>query len=116
MDWEQIGQRIADLGKDVTERVKDTAEVVRLKQRLSDEERNLRNAYAAIGQIFYETHEGEVKEEYIPYFENVGEARAAVEDYKETIAKLKKEATCPVCGTKMDEDAQFCIKCGAKIL
>lgn len=115
MDWEQLGQRIADVGKDVGDKVKETADMVRLKQKLAAEERKQKEAYAAIGKLYYETHEGEIAEDFIPWFEKVGEAGAAIADYQEQINQAKKQVRCPECGEYQNVDAAFCNKCGAKL-
>ena len=66
MGWEDFGQKIADAGKDVSDKVKKVADLVCLKQKLASEERKLQTAYMEIGKLYYEKHEGEIDEEYIP--------------------------------------------------
>ena len=92
MGWEDFGQKIADAGKDVSDKVKKVADLVCLKQKLASEERKLQTAYMEIGKLYYEKHEGEIDEEYIPLFEDVAAAAAAAADYKEQISKARNAA------------------------
>ena len=115
MDWEIFGQRIAGVGKDVSERVRETADVVRLRQKLAEEERKLQDAYAALGKLFYEKQDGEIEEEFIPYIENITEAKAAAEEYRSNINQLKNQVECPQCGAVMGKEAAFCSQCGSKM-
>ena len=115
MDWEELGQKITDLGKEVGGKVKDTADVLRLKQKLASEESKRKAAYRAIGELYYQEHEGELDEAYIPYFEQVGEASAAIEDYQAQINALKGRQICPACGAAVEADSAYCGKCGCKM-
>lgn len=115
MDWEGFGARIAGVGKDVSEKVRETADVVRLRQKMNEEERKLQSAYVELGKMLYEKQEGEIDEELIPYFERITEARAAVNELKNNINQLKNQVECPQCGAVMGMDAAFCSQCGAKM-
>ncbi|WP_434309976.1 zinc-ribbon domain-containing protein [Hominifimenecus sp. rT4P-3] len=115
MDWDQIGQKITGLGRDVSDKVKETAEVARLRQRIRAEEEKLAGAYQAIGKLYYEKHDGEICEEYIPYFEHVGEACAAIEEFQGQLNELKKRKICPECGAAVEETSAFCSHCGHKM-
>ena len=115
MDWDQIGQKITGFGKDVSDKVKETAEMVRLRQRICAEEDKLADAYRSIGKLYYEKHEGEIDEDYMPHFEHVGEAKAAIEEFQGQLNELKKTQICPECGAAVDENASFCSKCGHKM-
>lgn len=115
MDWEDLGQKIADAGKDVSGRMKKAADLVCLKQKLSNEERKLQTAYMEIGKLYYESHEGEIDEKFIPLFENAAAAAAAAADYKEQISQAKNQVQCPSCGAYQSADAAFCNQCGASL-
>ncbi len=115
MGWEDFGQKIADAGKDVSDKVKKVADLVCLKQKLASEERKLQTAYMEIGKLYYEKHEGEIDEEYIPLFEDVAAAAAAAADYKEQISKARNLVQCPCCGAYQSADSAFCNQCGASL-
>ena len=115
MDWEEIGQKISDFGKEVGGKVKDTAEILCLKQKLASEESKLKAAYRAIGELYYQEHEGEIEDAYIVHFEHVGEANAAIEDYQAQINNLKGVQVCPSCGASVEAGAAYCGKCGHRM-
>ena len=85
------------------------------EQKLASEERKLQTAYMEIGKLYYEKHEGEIDEEYIPLFEDVAAAAAAAADYKEQISKARNQVQCPCCGAYQSADSAFCNKCGASL-
>ncbi len=115
MAWEDFSQRISRTGKEVGEKVKETSEVVRLRQKKSSNESKLQDVYAEIGRLYYESHSEEVPEEMLPYFEKVTELQADMEEEQAEIDSIRKTKTCPVCGASMEEDCVFCSRCGAKI-
>ncbi len=115
MKWEGFGQFVTEMGKDVSDKVKNTADVVRQRQKLAVEESKLRDAYIALGEKFYDSHEGEVEEDYLALFESITEAKAAIVEYKEAINQLKNQVVCQECGASMAQDSSFCSNCGTKL-
>jgi hypothetical protein len=116
MDWNQITQAIQGLGKDVSGKVKETADVLKLRQKANAEKQRIRLAYEEIGRLYYKEFEGkEVAAEYQDLFDTIVDATAAVNDFKSKIEELRNTKTCPECGAEMDREAAFCAKCGAKM-
>ena len=58
---------------------------------------------------------GEVQEEFIPYVQIVGDAKAQIENLKAQINDLKGVKTCPGCGADVPLGAAFCSACGSKV-
>jgi len=116
MDWNQITQAIQGLSKDVSGKVKETADVLKLRQKASVEKQRIRDAYEEIGRLYFKECEGkEVAPEYQEFFDTIAEASAAVAEFKSKIEELRNTKTCPECGAEMDKEAAFCAKCGAKM-
>ena len=116
MDWNQITQMIQDLGKDVSGKVKDTADVFKLRQKANEEKRRIRIAYEEIGRLYFMECEGkEVAPEYQELFDTIADASVAMNEFKNKIEELRNTKTCPECGAEMDKEAAFCAKCGAKM-
>ena len=116
MDWNQISQVIQDLGKDVSVKFKDTADVLKLRQKANTEKQRIRAAYEEIGRLYFKECEGkEIAPEYQELFDTVAEATIAVEAYKSKIETMRNTKVCPECGMVMDKEAAFCSKCGAKL-
>ena len=116
MDWNQITQAIQGLSKDVSGKVKETADVLKLRQKASVEKQRIRDAYEEIGRLYFKECEGkEVAPEYQQFFDTIAEASAAVAEFKSKIEELRNTKTCPECGAEMDKEAAFCAKCGAKM-
>ena len=89
MDWEQFGQRMADMGRDVTEMVKEKTDVLKLKQKISAEKRKQKDAFAEIGKLYFEENEGEVGSEFIPLFAQVNASIAAIAELEEQLKQDK---------------------------
>ena len=116
MDWNQITQAIQGLSKDVSGKVKETADVLKLRQKASVEKQRIRDAYEEIGRLYFKECEGkEVAPEYQEFFDTIAEASAAVAEFKSKIEELRNTKTCPECGAEMYKEAASCAKCGAKM-
>ena len=111
MDWNQITQAIQGLSKDVSGKVKETADVLKLRQKASVEKQRIRDAYEEIGRLYFKECEGkEVAPEYQEFFDTIAEASAAVAEFKSKIEELRNTKTCPECGAEMYKEAASCAK------
>ena len=72
------------------------------------EEGKIKDAYLEIGRLFCQKETGEVQEEFIPYVQIVGDAKAQIENLKAQINDLKGVKTCPGCGADVPSAAAPC--------
>lgn len=116
MDWDQITKALQDFGKDVSDKFKETADVIALRQKANAEKQRIATAYQEIGRLYFKECEGkEIPEEYQEYFDVIAEASVTINEYKSKLEAMSDTKTCPVCGTEMDKEAAYCFKCGAKM-
>ena len=113
--FDNLGSTISEKSKIVADKAKEVADVTKLKMQISTEESKIKEAYLEIGKLFCKKEMGEVPEEFIPYVQIVGDARAQIENLKAQINDLKGVKTCPGCGAEVPLESSFCSACGSKV-
>lgn len=109
----KLGETISEAGKDVSRKAKDMTGIAKLNMDMKAKEDYINKQYAAIGKQYYELH----KDDEEPLFEEMSLIREAEEEIlrmEQELADLKGLKKCPSCGAAMEQEAQFCSKCGAK--
>ena len=113
--FDNLGSTISEKSKVVADKAKEVADVTKLKMQISTEESKIKEAYLEIGKLFCQKEAGEVPEEFIPYVQIVGDAKAQIENLKAQINDVKGVKTCPGCGADVPLEASFCSACGSKV-
>lgn len=109
--FDNLRDKLATTGKDVSDKAKEAAAIAKLKTQISLEEGKLKGLYADLGKAFYENPENENIEAYKDSITAVKEVLAG---YEAELADLKGLKTCTNCGARMAKEVLFCSKCGAK--
>ncbi len=109
--FDNLRDKLATTGKDVSDKAKEAAAIAKLKTQISLEEGKLKGLYADLGKAFYENPEDENIEAYKDSITAVKEVLAG---YEEELANRKGLKTCTNCGARMAKEVLFCSKCGAK--
>lgn len=109
--FDNLRDKLATTGKDVSDKAKEAAAVAKLKTQISLEEGKLKGLYADLGKAYYENPEDENIEAYKDSITAVKEVLAG---YETDLADLKGLKTCTNCGARMAKEVLFCSKCGAK--
>lgn len=109
--FDNLRDKLATTGKDVSDKAKEAAAVAKLKTQISLEEGKLKGLYADLGKAYYENPEDENIEAYKDSITAVKEVLAG---YEADLADLKGLKTCTNCGARMAKEVLFCSKCGAK--
>ncbi|MFQ9871661.1 MAG: hypothetical protein ACLRVT_01070 [Oscillospiraceae bacterium] len=113
--FDKLGATITTKSKDVVQKTKDIAEIVKLNGQIANEEDAVRNAYLQIGKWYLLSHEGELPCEAAQWAQAIRQAQEKIERCQEQIFKLKGLQACPGCCAQVDADALYCPRCGTKL-
>ena len=116
MDFlEQLGKRLSDAGQGVAQQTKNLTELTRLNGTISEKDKQLHKAYAAIGQSYYERHKHDLNAEERALIESVSQLLSEIALCREEIKQIKGVTKCQNCGADIPLHAAFCNSCGAKV-
>ena len=108
----------SDIGKKTSETTSKIARETKLKMKINENKGKITDIYEVIGKKVYEKH---IREESIRIEEDLNEECSKldelskeIEDARIEILKLNKKKLCNSCSAEIENNAQFCSKCGQK--
>lgn len=98
---------------------KKTGEIVnvqKLKVNIATVNSQISKDYEAIGRLCYEQLSGEIDnaDAIAEIAKGIDEKYEQIEELRMQIAELRNERICTGCNNPVDNDAEFCPKCGKK--
>lgn len=109
--FDNLRDKLATTGKEVSDKAKETAALAKLKTQITIEESKLKGLYADLGRAYYENPEDENIE---AFKDSIGAVKELIAGYEAELAERKGLKTCSNCGATMAREVLFCSKCGAK--
>lgn len=113
--FEDLGKRITQTSQEVVQKTKDTAEVIKLNNMISDEEKCINNLYSEVGKKYFEIHFESYEQELEDMIIAIKEAKNKIEEYTEQVKRLKGIVRCPNCGGEVQYGTPFCSSCGTRM-
>ncbi len=114
--FENIGRKVAEAGREVSQQTKNMADVARLNSDISAEEKRILQTYSEIGEAYYENHRNDSMSEFAEKLEKINNSFRKIEQLREQIKTIKGVTRCSSCGADISRDSVFCPACGAKII
>lgn len=112
--FDDISKKISQASQNAMGKTKDTADIVKLKKEISDEERRATNLYNELGRLYASIH----YEDYEPVFNDLmiqlKDAVSNIEIRQAQIQNIKNVTTCSNCGAEIARECMFCSVCGAQ--
>lgn len=111
-----IKEMVTKTAKDAVKFSGDAVEYTKLNYKISELKDDLKDTYAQIGMLVYETSDGnETDEEKVEELcARVTELKDEIEILTSTINAMSNKKICSSCGAKMSAESNFCPKCGEK--
>lgn len=114
--FEKIVETLNNTGKAVSEKTKQSTDIVKANLKITTAERELNDLFLEIGKMYYKNNsENPCCDHMKELFDKVSEKEAVVEELKNKVRALKGVYICPKCGAEVGEENAFCGKCGTKI-
>ena len=87
--FEKLGDSISAKGKEVADKAKDIAEILRLKSQISTCEEVIKKNYLEIGRLFFEQYGEEPEAPFEKQCDAIRNARNGVKELQEKINELR---------------------------
>ena len=124
--FENLGQKIADLGNTVAagaSNVMDNtkrnfnnfSENLSLKNKIENAKKEIYNTYASIGEKYFMENRSNIPEGYEELFARIEENERLIAQAEEELRALNAEKICPQCGASVKKEFNFCTVCGSKL-
>lgn len=114
--FDKLGDTIVSVSKDATQKAKDISELARIRMELRAKQDYLNKLFLEIGKIYYDAHKDDEEKEFKEQMLLVKDALEVIEELKQQLGQIKGMVTCAECGQEMPLDADYCSKCGTKLV
>ncbi len=110
--FDDIGKKLTDVSQQTVKKTRDMADTFKYNSMISDEEKNIKNYFMALGEQYYKENSDQTDGEFSPLISKINESYSHISDYKKAIEKLSSDLKCPKCGASITSDDIFCLVCG----
>lgn len=114
--FKTIKEMATKTAKDAVKFSGDAVEYTKLNYKLSELKDDLKETYAQIGMLVYQSSGSEDtdKEKIEELYARVAELNDEIEILTSSINAMSSRKICASCGAKMPAESNFCPKCGEK--
>ena len=110
-----LGRKISQTGHEVLQKTKETAEIIKYNNLISEEEKHLEQLFACLGKEFYRQAYDSCLEKQPDIVAEIKGTQSKIEDYLAHLQSVKGVILCPICGKELPPDVVFCSACGHKL-
>jgi DNA repair exonuclease SbcCD ATPase subunit len=110
--FNDLQKGLSSVGKQAADKAKEVADLTVKTTELRTEKQKLEEAYARIGERFYQDTKDVPSEEDLVDFNEVEARLNAIQTLEQEIQQLKGKKPCPNCGEMVDADSKYCSQCG----
>jgi len=111
----KLGEKLAQTSQSAAQKTKSTAETLKLKGMISDEEKKINNVYQQIGKIYYETCGDNPEGSFAELITSIKDSEDKISSCVDQIRHLKGTITCQECSGEVPEGSAYCCTCGSPI-
>lgn len=114
--FDKLGDTIVSVSKDATQKAKDISELARLRMEIRAKQEYLNKLFLEIGKIYYDAHKDDEEKEFKEQMLLVKDAQDVLEELRQQLGQIKGTVKCVQCGQEMPIEADYCSKCGTKLV
>ena len=114
--FDKLGDTIVSVSKDATQKAKDISDLARIRMEIRSKQDYLNKLFLEIGRIYYDAHKDDEEKEFKEEMLLVKDAQEALEELKQQLGQIKGMVKCTECGNDMPMEADYCSKCGTKLV
>ncbi len=87
--FDRVSDVLNNTANDISDKAKEISEVSSLKGQVRSQEKFIEKTYSEIGKAYYESHNGDVGDEFYESMQQIAAAQAQVEKLKKDIEIIK---------------------------
>ena len=110
-----IKETIQESGTKLAKRMEITGQILQLKTKLQENERELNRVYHDIGKKYYEQQGSDKISELTEFTMEIDNNLKKEKELIERKNKINGLKICKACGVENANNAKFCMKCGKEI-
>lgn len=113
--FDDVKDTVVNTSRGVGNKAKELAEVTKLKNAITAQERKIKEQYETIGKLYVEHYGQEPEAMFVDAISAIHSSQAIIAQKQDELNQYKNVKICPACGAAAEEQSAFCNKCGAKV-
>ena len=113
--FDELSGKIRNAGQSIAQSTKNFADVSKLKDNISNCEKQIVELYTVVGKAYYERHKNDPNTEDKKNIDSINSLFKQINELKQKIKEIEGIIKCPNCGSDIPHNALFCNNCGFKI-
>lgn len=113
--FNKMGDKLQNVGKEVTKKTKDLGGVVSLNSQIKDSEAGLERVYRTLGEKYYKSFREEAYQRFSEETDEIMKIQSKLESDRAQLRALKGLKLCSNCGAEVDGSALHCPMCGTEL-
>lgn len=110
--FEDLSKKATEASAKALEFTKGFSDAAVLKSTVSTEEKNIKEAYYQMGELYYSTHHEDYEEPFGHMIQAIDASKQKIEECKEQIKIIKDIHYCEKCGAEVPNSSYYCSSCG----
>ena len=110
--FEKLKKNVVQAGQTVADKAKKTTDILKLKEQIRQDKREIRDITYRIGKTYIKLHQNDYEEEYEKYFQSLKTVKEALAEKEQDLQKMYDKVRCTECGAEMSSSDDYCPKCG----
>ena len=108
--FDNLGSKINDVSNQVSSKLKDSGEQLRLSNEISQLNKQVAQKYQQLGEMVYKAYKNKPDEapDCESVYAEIDELQKGIDERNSRINTLKAQIVCPFCGKTIQADAAFC--------
>lgn len=113
--FNKMGDKLQNVGKEVTKKTKDLGGVVSLNSQIKDSEAGLERIYKILGEKYYKSFREEASQRFTEETDEIIKIQSKLESDRGQLRALKGLKLCLNCGVEVDGNSLHCPMCGTEL-
>ena len=109
---DEIGKKIATVGKGTAKAVGDFSQTVKLKDQIKAEQNAINTYYMELGREYYKQNSDNTGNPHSEIVDQIRLRFGRIAELEREISALQNEKVCAACGAGANVDCLFCPRCG----
>lgn len=114
-NFDDFIRKTKELGEKASRVTNEVVDITKLKLSISDLRSQIKSAYADLGTAYYNSVKNQEEFDCTSLVNNIDELNLKLNENEKNLRDLQGIKVCPDCNEKVETEAEYCSKCGAKL-
>ena len=111
----KLKKSMTQAGQTAVDKAKKTADILKLKEQIRQDKRELRDITYKIGKTYISLHKNDYEKDYEKYFISMDQIKKSLTEKEKELQKMHERMHCAECGNEISSSDDYCPECGTAV-